>query len=271
MNYVQDNFHQPLDGPMNMELALHQAMQEKEFYLVFQPIFHLRQKKIIGMEALIRWQSRSLGSLKPQAFVAQAEKMGLMVPIDLWVIECACRQLSLWHNNGHKSLRVSVNISETLFRQEDFISVLKGILVNSKIPPMCLELEISEPILLDNIKETVSILYALKDLGLRLVIDDFGIGYSSLTYLKQFPVDTLKIDRSFVAELNSNNGDAPIARAIINFGHALNLDVLAEGIENEIQRNFMHSNGCDLAQGYYLYPPERAEIHETLLPGLTKN
>ena len=250
---------------MNMELALHKAMQEKEFYLVFQPMLHLRSKKIIGMEALIRLQSSSLGHLQPKEFIPLAQETGLMIPIDLWVIDSACRQLAIWHNRGHVGLRVSVNVSEQLFRQQDFVNILSKILVKSGIPPYCLELEISEPILLEDITNTVSTLHALKDLGLRLIIDDFGVGYASLSYLKQFPVDTLKIDGSFVAELNAGNEDAPIARAIINFGHALNLTVLAEGIETELQRNFMQANGCDYGQGFYLFTPERAEIHEHLL------
>ncbi|MCC5792892.1 MAG: EAL domain-containing protein [Legionellaceae bacterium] len=248
-----------LISQMQLDSSLREALKQNEFHLVYQPLIDLRQKKVVGVEALIRWQSKLLGNVPPLDFIHLAEENGMILPIGEWVLEQACRQLSVWHQAGYKELTMAVNISGRQFRQPQLIEKIKQILQKTGLEPHYLELELTESLLVDNLQGAIDTMHAFKDMGIRLVIDDFGTGYSSLAYLKQFPVDKLKIDRSFINELNANNYDAAIARAIINLGHTLNLSVLAEGVETELQRNFISAHGCDYAQGYFFKAPAREE------------
>lgn len=240
---------------MQLDRALRDAVKNNEFYLVYQPLIDLKAKKIVGFESLIRWNSHLLGLLSPIDFIGMAEETGLIIEIGEWVLNESCKQLAKWHQEGFHDLSIAVNISGRQFRQTELPSLIDSILKKTGIQPKYLELELTESLLVDDLDKAVEIMYQLKDMGVKLVIDDFGTGYSSLSYLKQFPVDKLKIDRSFINELVKQGDDAAIARAIINLGHSLNLEVLAEGVETELQKDFVIKNGCDYAQGYFFKAP----------------
>ncbi|MCW8408592.1 EAL domain-containing protein [Legionella sp. PATHC035] len=261
------NTYRTYDKEMNMRIinrmqldnALRDSLKRNEFHLVYQPFINLATNKIIGFEALLRWHSHILGDVPPNDFISMAEENGLILDIGLWVLREACSQLVRWHTQGYDQLTVAVNISGRQFRQAHLSEVIEKILLETGLPAKFLELELTESLLVDNVKHAVETMYELKDMGAKLVIDDFGTGYSSLSYLKQFPVDKLKIDRSFISELVNRENDAAITRAIINLGHSLNLEVLAEGVETDLQREFIMQHGCDYAQGYYFAMPQKPE------------
>lgn len=244
---------------MQLDTALRDSLKNNEFYLVYQPLMNLKTNTIVGFEALIRWESHILGPVSPVDFIGMAEENGLIVEIGRWVLEEACTQLMRWHKAGFDQLSVAVNISGRQFRQTRIPETVKEILDTTGLAAKFLELELTESLLVDDVEHAVETMYQLKDMGVKLVIDDFGTGYSSLSYLKQFPVDKLKIDRSFITELVNIDSDAAIARAIINLGHSLNLEVLAEGIETELQRDFIIKHGCDFAQGYFYKQPKKPD------------
>lgn len=244
---------------MQLDNALRDSLRKNEFHLVYQPFINLTTNKIIGFEALLRWHSHILGNVPPNDFISMAEENGLILDIGMWVLREACSQLVRWHAQGYDQLTVAVNISGRQFRQVHLSEVIEKILLETGLPAKFLELELTESLLVDNVKHAVETMYELKDMGAKLVIDDFGTGYSSLSYLKQFPVDKLKIDRSFISELVNRENDAAITRAIINLGHSLNLEVLAEGVETDLQREFIVQHGCDYAQGYYFAMPQKPE------------
>ncbi|WED43949.1 bifunctional diguanylate cyclase/phosphodiesterase [Legionella cardiaca] len=250
---------------MQLDNALHDAMKRNEFYLVFQPLIDLKKHKILGFEALLRWNSHLLGQVSPVDFISMAEENGLIIDIGKWVLEEACNQTVKWHKEGFEDLTIAVNISGRQFRQSQLPKVISEVLKMTGLAAKYLELELTESLLVDDIEHAVETMYQLKDMGVKLVIDDFGTGYSSLSYLKQFPVDKLKIDRSFISELVNKENDAAIARAIINLGHSLNLEVLAEGVETELQKDFIIEHGCDYAQGYYFKPPNTPEALKDFL------
>lgn len=250
---------------MQLDNALHDALKNKEFYLVYQPLIDLKRERIVGFEALIRWKSHLLGQVAPIEFITIAEENGLIIDIGNWVLEQACSQAVRWHKEGFSDLCIAVNISGRQFRQTNLAEAITQILKKTGLAAKFLELELTESLLVDDIDRAVETMYELKDMGIKLVIDDFGTGYSSLSYLKQLPIDKLKIDRSFICELVNEENDAAIARAIINLGHSLNLEVLAEGVETELQKQFIVKNGCDYAQGYYFKPPNTAEALKSYL------
>ena len=244
---------------MQLDNALRDALKNDELFLVYQPLIDLKKSKVVGFEALMRWNSKTLGMVSPADFIPMAEENGLILEMGEWVLREACLQMKKWQKQGLKDLTVAVNISGRQFRQTNLPELVSKILKSIELPAKYLELELTESLLIEDIDHVVDTMYSLKDMGIKLVIDDFGTGYSSLSYLKQFPVDKLKIDRSFISEMASNQNDAAIAKAIINLGHSLNIEVLAEGIENEFQRDFVISHGCDYAQGYYYKAPETAD------------
>lgn len=261
------NTYRTYDKEMNMRIinrmqldnALRDSLKKNEFHLVYQPFINLATNKVIGFEALLRWHSHILGDVPPNEFISMAEENGLILDIGMWVLKEACSQLVRWHAQGYDHLTVAVNISGRQFRQAHLSQLIEKILLETGLPARFLELELTESLLVDNVKHAVETMYELKDMGTKLVIDDFGTGYSSLSYLKQFPVDKLKIDRSFISELVNRENDAAITRAIINLGHSLNLEVLAEGVETDLQREFIVQHGCDYAQGYYFSMPKKPE------------
>lgn len=245
---------------MQLDTALRDSLELNEFHLAYQPLIDLSSSRTVGLEALLRWDSHILGSVSPVDFIGMAEETGLIVEIGQWALEQACKQLVSWHKKGLTHLSMAVNISGRQFRQTRLKDTVKELLEKTQLHPSFLELELTESLLIEDVEHAVKTMFELKDMGVRLVIDDFGTGYSSLSYLKQFPVDKLKIDRSFITEIVSINSDAAIARAIINLGHSLNLEVLAEGIETELQKDFLFKHGCDFAQGYYFSKPQKANI-----------
>lgn len=250
---------------MQLDTALRDAVKNHELYLVYQPLIDLKQSKVVGFEALMRWHSKTLGQVGPADFIPMAEENGLILEMGEWALEEACFQMKKWQKLGLKNLYVAVNISGRQFRQTSLPEVVGNALKKSGLNAKYLELELTESLLIEDIEHVVETMYALKDMGTKLAIDDFGTGYSSLSYLKQFPVDKLKIDRSFISELASSQNDAAIAKAIINLGHSLNIQVLAEGVENEYQRDFIITHGCDFAQGYLYKAPDTADkIYEYL-------
>lgn len=259
---------------MQLDNALRDAVKNNELYMVYQPLIDLKKNKVVGFESLMRWHSATLGQVSPVDFIPMAEENGLILEMGEWALEESCMQLKRWQKQGLKNLSVAVNISGRQFRQTCLPEVVGRVLKKTGLESKYLELELTESLLIEDIEHVVETMYALKDMGARLVIDDFGTGYSSLSYLKQFPVDKLKIDRSFICDMAGSENDAAIAKAIINLGHSLNLQVLAEGVENEYQRDFLIAHDCDFAQGYlYKAPDTPDKIFEFLKsqPNITDN
>jgi len=249
----------------NLSADLRYALDKNQLVLFYQPQLRLSDKKIVGMEALLRWQHPHHGLLTPARFTDLAEKDGLIQLIGEWVLKQACYQAHRWSITYNNKLHIAVNISPTQFQQSDFIELIKKVLKESQLPATQLELEITEGVLLENSKHFTTLLKSLRNLGLKLAIDDFGTGYSSLSYLKNFTVDKLKIDKSFVSDMITNQDHTAIVDAIITLGHNLNLVVVAEGIENKKQLDRLIQSQCDEGQGYYFSAPLAAKDFETLL------
>lgn len=242
-----------------LEQEIRQALRNLDFTLYYQPKVNIDAGKIIGMEALIRWNHPEKGLLPPSQFIHFAEKTGLIIPLGKWVLQEACRQNKAWQIAGLPSMQVAVNISALQFYQADFVDSIAQVLEETGLSAQYLELEITESIAMQEVNLTLRILKELKNMGVYIAIDDFGTGYSALNYLKQFPIDTLKIDRCFIQDLKCNTNDAAITNAIIAMGKSLNLDVIAEGVETEEQLNFLKNAQCNLIQGYFFGRPMTAE------------
>jgi diguanylate cyclase len=255
----------------SIEASMHFALERQEFVLYYQPKIDLISGLIVGVEALIRWQHPERGLMLPKQFIAIAEDCGLILPIGRWVLREACLQAQAWHQAGLPTITVSVNTSALEFHDIDFIKNLRVILEETGLEPSCLELELTENVLMQDAEFADPVLNSLSELGIKLAIDDFGIGYSSLSYLKQFPINTLKIDQSFVHKMIGNPNDASIVSAVINLGKSLKLRVIAEGVETSEQQAFLVAQHCDEAQGYYLGRPMEAESFATLLQSAISN
>jgi diguanylate cyclase (GGDEF)-like protein/PAS domain S-box-containing protein len=240
---------------LQLESSLRVALDRNEFHLVYQPQINMETRHISGMEALLRWRHPEMGLVPPNRFIPVAESSGLIVSIGEWVLRTACAQAKAWQDAGLCVPVVAVNVSAVQFRQERFCAMLRSVLNDTRLAPECLELELTESLLLSNADVTFTLLEELKNMGIKLAIDDFGTGYSSLSYLRQFPVSKLKIDGSFIRDLASNSDDAAITSAIINMAKALNLLVIAECVETEAQFAFLHRHHCDEMQGYYFSKP----------------
>lgn len=247
---------------LELESDLRHALDQNEFVLYYQPQFSGDGKRLTGAEALLRWRHPRRGLVPPGDFIPVLEELGLVVEVGDWVISEACRQLKTWHQNKVRVPKVSVNISARQFSDGQLGTRIATILKDTDLPPACLELELTESILMREVHEALQILASLKNLGLSIAVDDFGTGYSSLNYLKQFPIDVLKIDRTFVDGLPSGEQDAQIARAIIAMAHSLNLAVIAEGVETHEQLDFLREHGCDEVQGYLFGRPMPANRFE---------
>jgi diguanylate cyclase (GGDEF)-like protein/PAS domain S-box-containing protein len=244
---------------LTLESGLRRALEKEELFLVYHPQLNISTGKIIGLEALLRWQHPDLGLVSPDKFIQIAENSGLILPIGEWVLRTACSQARKWQDEGLPAVSVAVNVSAVQFRQEGFCELVQRVLHETGLAPQYLELELTESLLLSNADVTLSVLQELEALGLKLAIDDFGTGYSSLSYLKQFPVSKLKIDRSFVRDVAVNHNDAAITTAIISMAKSLNLKVIAEGVEDEAQMSFLRRHQCDEIQGYYFCKPLAAD------------
>ncbi|MDB5998177.1 MAG: hypothetical protein JWP42_5313 [Pseudomonas sp.] len=247
---------------LELESDLRHALEQNEFVLYYQPQFSGDGKRLTGAEALLRWRHPRRGLVPPGDFIPVLEELGLVVDVGDWVITEACRQLKTWHQAKVRVPKVSVNISARQFSDGQLGTRIATILKETGLPPACLELELTESILMREVSEAMQILDGLKNLGLSIAVDDFGTGYSSLNYLKQFPIDVLKIDRTFVDGLPSGEQDAQIARAIIAMAHSLNLAVIAEGVETHEQLDFLREHGCDEVQGYLFGRPMPASQFE---------
>jgi len=247
---------------LELESDLRHALEQKEFILYYQPQFSGDGKRLTGAEALLRWRHPRRGLVPPGDFIPVLEELGLVVDVGDWVLTEACRQLRAWHQAKVRVPKVSVNISARQFSDGQLGTRIANILKETGLPPACLELELTESILMREVNEAMQILDSLKFLGLSIAVDDFGTGYSSLNYLKQFPIDVLKIDRTFVDGLPEGEQDAQIARAIIAMAHSLNLAVIAEGVETHEQLDFLREHGCDEVQGYLFGRPMQASRFE---------
>ena len=247
------------------EASLRRALERQEFVLYYQPKINLLSGTIVGAEALIRWQHPQRGLLLPEHFVPIAEDCGLIVPIGRWVLRSACLQAQAWQQAGLPPLTVAVNASALEFRADDFLPHLRTVLADTGLNPACLELELTENVLMRDAVSSEFVLHALADLGVKLAIDDFGTGYSSLSYLRQFPINTLKIDQSFVHQMTGNPDDATIVSAVISMGKSLRMRVIAEGVETPEQYAFLLTQQCDAGQGYYFSHPITAEALTAML------
>ncbi|MGW7774192.1 sensor domain-containing protein [Pseudomonas machongensis] len=247
---------------LELESDLRHALEQNEFILYYQPQFSGDGKRLTGAEALLRWRHPRRGLVPPGDFIPVIEELGLVVDVGDWVLREASRQLKAWHKAKVRVPKVSVNISARQFSDGQLGKRIANILEETSLPPACLELELTESILMREVNEAMQILDSLKNLGLSIAVDDFGTGYSSLNYLKQFPIDVLKIDRTFVDGLPEGEQDAQIARAIIAMAHSLNLAVIAEGVETHEQLEFLREHGCDEVQGYLFGRPMPANQFE---------
>jgi diguanylate cyclase (GGDEF)-like protein len=248
-----------------IEAGLRQALDRDEFVLFYQPRVTMETGAIIGAEALIRWRHPDRGLLLPAVFIAIAEESGLIQPIGQWVLRNACRQARAWIDAGLKLDRMAVNMSAVEFRNRGCFEAVCAVLEETRLDPHCLELELTETALVRNIGATSAVLLAFGDMGIRIAVDDFGTGYSSLSRLRRFPIDTLKIDRSFVQNAVADSGDAAIVGAVIAMGLGLKLRVVAEGVETNEQRELLQARGCVEGQGYYFSPPLPADAFASLL------
>jgi diguanylate cyclase (GGDEF)-like protein/PAS domain S-box-containing protein len=240
---------------LDLENELRKALDRKELILHYQPQLDTKTKKIIAVEALIRWMHPDKGMMSPMTFIPVAEETGLIIPIGEWILRTACNQNKAWQQAGLPLIRVTVNISSVQFSQKNFVRMVDNILKESCLGPQYLELELTESILMQATTTAVTTLKELKSLGIRLSIDDFGTGYCSLNYLKSFPIDTLKIDQSFVRDLTISQEDKAIIHAMIALGHSLNLDVIAEGVETMQQLEYLSEKGSDAVQGFLFSKP----------------
>jgi diguanylate cyclase (GGDEF)-like protein/PAS domain S-box-containing protein len=240
---------------LRIEAALRNAIKNQELVLHYQPQLSLATGRIIGVEALLRWQHPELGLLPPARFIGRAEDSGLIIPIGEWVLATACRQMRRWQQQGYNFGRMAVNVSGLQLQRGDFQRVVNEVLLDTQLGPQYLELEITENFIMHKTELAIAILDSLKGLGIQIAIDDFGTGYSSLSYLKRLPVDKLKIDQSFVRDIPQDRDDEAIACAVVALAKALELKVIAEGVETEEQRQFLLAQGCDDAQGFLFSRP----------------
>lgn len=244
---------------LTLESRLRGALDEGALHLVFQPRWNLATGRVVGMEALIRWRDRQLGSVPPSRFIPIAEETGLIISIGSWVLQSACTQILGWESAGYEPVPVAVNVSARQFQSNNFVGNVQTLLMETGLPAHLLTIELTESVLMRNAEVSAEELRGLKALGVSIAIDDFGTGYSSLSYLKRFPIDHLKIDQSFIRGLPANADDAEITSAIIAIAHRLNLRVIAEGVESEEQRTWLAHQGCNEIQGFLVGTPVPAD------------
>ncbi|MBN1688293.1 MAG: EAL domain-containing protein [Candidatus Omnitrophica bacterium] len=248
-----------------LENELRHAVDRDELKVFYQPQVDLKTGAVLGAEALLRWQHPKRGLISPDQFIPLAEESGLIMAIDEWVVKTACLQNKNWQEIGFQPMRVACNLSPREFERPDLARRIRRAVERSGLSPEYLELELTESMMMKNIEQTVALLYELRRYGIRFSIDDFGTGHSSLHYLRCFPVHTLKIDRSFISDLETNTYDAAIAKVVISMAHYLNLEVIAEGVETEEQMRFLSDHDCDKMQGFYYSKPLPAHAMTQLL------
>lgn len=254
-SYYSTQLNESIVSKRKLEKEIRKALEYNQFTLHYQPQFNTHTQKIIGIESLIRWVHPERGLVGPSEFIQIAEDTGLIIPIGEWVLRESCNQLKMWQNAGYPTFSVKVNLSARQFQLKNIVQIVSNVLQETQLQPQFLELEMTEYILMQNTKETINTLNELKKIGIKIAIDDFGKGFSSLNYLKHFPIDTLKIDKSFVWDMLSDSKNEAIVTTIITLAHKLNLNVIAEGVETEDQLSFLKMNQCDEVQGYLLGKP----------------
>jgi diguanylate cyclase (GGDEF)-like protein len=253
------------EGELALEGDLHHAIDTGGLRVVYQPQVDLASGRIVGVEALVRWPHPTLGLITPDRFVPMAEETGLIVPLDDWVLRTACQQARDWSEAGLPPLRVAVNISGRAFQRANVAERVEETLGITRLEPERLELEVTESMAIDQVSDTRPVFRDLEALGVKLAIDDFGTGYSALSRLSGFPFHTLKIDRSFISEIEDSSDEAPLVAAMIAMAHAMKLDVVAEGVETNAQRVYLDRHGCDIGQGYLFSRPVEATVVEEML------
>ncbi len=261
-NFFSDSMRSRSLGRLKLELDLRTALENQDFELYFQPKAALPDRRIVGLEALLRWKHATRGWVSPAEFIPVAEESGLILPLGKWVLVRACEFLASWRGTQLGTLQLAVNVSGNQVKSDDFLATVSEAIELSGADPKLLELEITEGILMDNIEDSIEILTGLKDKGISISVDDFGTGYSSLAYLKRLPIDILKIDQSFVRDLHVDPDDAAICAAILAMVQKLGMQIVAEGVECEEQLRFLQRFGCDQIQGYLIgrpMPPEKLE------------
>ncbi|MBD2518996.1 EAL domain-containing response regulator [Nostoc sp. FACHB-973] len=251
-----------------LEISLHRAIKQhnfQEFEIYYQPIVDIASGKIVAAESLLRWQSPELGVIYPTEFIPLAESTGLIVPIGKWVVKKVCEQIKSWRDAGIYSLNVAVNLSVLEFNQPDFIQKIVNFIETNKLQADCLELELTESMIMQDINSAIATMNKLRSLGVKIAIDDFGTGYSSLIYLKNLPINTLKIDRYFIHNVANDPQKSAITKALIQMAHNLNLDVVAEGVETEAELAFLRQHNCNSMQGFLFSRPLPAAEFENFL------
>jgi EAL domain-containing protein (putative c-di-GMP-specific phosphodiesterase class I) len=257
--FFSPEMNQKIMQRVTLENSLRKGFEKQEFFLHYQPLWEVKTAKMVGVEVLLRWQSPDFGLMQPSMFIPLLEDSGLINSIGEWVLRTACIQVREWATSENRELKIAVNISGKQIKHPKFLEMLTTIIQETGVDPKNLELEFTESVLMENMENTIEKFRKLKEMGIQLSIDDFGTGYSSLNYLKHFPVDRIKIDKSFVDDINSNERDAAIIEAIVTIAQSLRLRVVAEGVENSDQLHFLTKLGCDEVQGFYLAIPMLAE------------
>jgi len=244
-----------LTARISLEQDLKIALQEGQFEVYYQPKVNINTRQVTGAEALVRWKHPTKGFISPEVFVPVAEEAGMIIELGEWILRTACKETRKLQQLGFHTLNIAVNISTVQFTDGNLLPMVSKALKDSVLPPEYLELEITESAVMHDPEEVINSLHELSRFGLGLAIDDFGTGYSSLAYLKRFPVHTLKIDRAFITDISSDNDDVAIVEAVLGLGKHFNMKVVAEGVEDEDQLEFLMSQGCDIAQGYFISKP----------------
>lgn len=248
-----------------MDTSLREALKNGDFVVYYQPQVNGNNNKLVGMEALVRWQHPIMGLVAPSKFIPLAEETGMIIPLDQYVMRCAMTQIAKWYKEGFKPGVVALNLAMKQLHQKDFISILETMLKETECKAEWIELEVTESQIMTNPEEAIKILKQINDMGIKLAVDDFGTGYSSLSYLKRLPIDKLKIDQSFIRDLPEDEEDASITKAVIALSKSLNLRVIAEGVETKEQKEFLIENGCNNIQGYFYGKPMPANEMEKVL------
>jgi EAL domain-containing protein (putative c-di-GMP-specific phosphodiesterase class I) len=248
-----------------METQMRDALSQGEFEVYYQPLIDLKTNQIVGAEAWLRWQHSEKGLILPDEFIGLAEDIGLIIPIGSWLIESVCQQLQVWRKRGISTIQIAVNLSPRQFMQKDLVKMFTEFIDKYEIETGELIVEVTESVMMKDVDQAVIILQELKAVGISVALDDFGTGYSSLSYLKRFPIDKLKIDKSFIDNLFSSPDDASIVEAIIVMAHKMNMEVVAEGIETRDQLAYLKKHDSDVGQGFYFDRPLKAEKLSSLL------
>jgi len=265
IQFFSPDMKEEILNKIQMESLLLNAYENKEFFIEYQPQFNAEDHRIRGFEALIRWDSPHYGRVAPMSFIPLAEEMGLIIGIGQWVLLTACHKFKELDTRFDQNLCVSVNVSAVQMRDKNFVTIVKNVLAETSMNPKQLELEITESLFIDNIEETIAMLNEIKSLNVRISLDDFGTGFSSLSYLRRLPIDTLKIDKSFIDDLSDKDASIRIVGDIISLGHNLDAHIVAEGIENNTQLNYLKANNCDCIQGFMFGKPMCFKDVEALL------